>query len=315
RYPHFVVPAHRLSEIRNFVSAGLQDFSVSRLREKMPWGIDVPEDPSHVMYVWFDALVNYISTLGWPEDTKRFSDFWGTADEPRAVQMAGKDNLRQQSAMWQAMLLSAGLPTSRRIFIHGFITSGGAKMSKSTGNVVDPFDLVRRYGTDATRYYLLREIPAYEDGDFSEAKFRERYNADLANGLGNFTARVTTLAAGTEPLPTTLATDPSVAVKIEAVSRAIAGRLDEYRFHEALAALWELIAFGDAQVNETKPWAMSSGPAKTKVLLDLIAILEGVASLLVPFLPGASAKIAGALSRENGVLRVRKIEPLFPRLS
>ena len=167
KYPDFVVPAHRLTEIRNFVASGLQDFSVSRLKSKMPWGVPVPGDESQIMYVWFDALVNYVSTLGWPENEKNFGDFWGTKEKPNALQIAGKDNLRQQSAMWQAMLLSAGLPPSRRIIIHGFITSDGQKMSKSLGKVVNPYEIVEKYGTDALRFFLAHDISPFEDSDFS----------------------------------------------------------------------------------------------------------------------------------------------------
>jgi len=144
--PHFVVPEKRLNEVRNFVAGGLQDFSISRLKEKMPWGIPVPGDDAHVMYVWFDALVNYISTLGWPDDLTTFEQFWP------GIQIAGKDNLRQQAAMWQAMLMSAGLPTSRQILLNGFINVNGQKMSKTLGNVISPYEMVEKYGVDGTRY-------------------------------------------------------------------------------------------------------------------------------------------------------------------
>ena len=147
--PDFVVPSHRLKEIKTFVEKGLQDFSISRLKTKMPWGVPVPNDPKHVMYVWFDALVNYISTLGWPNETKKFTEFWGNKENPNGIQVAGKDNLRQQAAIWQAMLMSAGLPNSKQIFIHGFINSGGQRMSKTLGNVVDPFELVKKYDKPA----------------------------------------------------------------------------------------------------------------------------------------------------------------------
>ncbi|MBI1866156.1 MAG: methionine--tRNA ligase, partial [Candidatus Staskawiczbacteria bacterium] len=159
------------------------------LKEKMPWGVPVPNDNKHIMYVWFDALTNYISALGWPENKEKFRDFWGTTEKPNAIQVAGKDNLRQQSAMWQAMLMAADLPPTRQIFIHVFITSGGQKMSKSLGNVIDPFDYVENYGTDALRYYLLAKISPTEDSDFTKEKFEETYNADLANGLGNLVSR------------------------------------------------------------------------------------------------------------------------------
>ncbi len=312
KYPDFVLPAHRLTEIRNFVAKGLSDFSISRLKEKMSWGIPVPGDEDHVMYVWFDALVNYVSTLGWPEDAKQFEEFWGTVEAPQAVQVAGKDNLRQQSAMWQAMLLSAGLPTSRQIFIHGFVTSGGQKMSKSLGNVADPFALVEKYGADAVRYYLLRGIPAAEDGDFSEAKFRELYNGDLANGIGNFTARVTTLAAAAGPFPKDLAPDPALLAKIGHAKAEVARYLGEWKFHEALAALAALVSVGDVYVNEKKPWELK-GEEKTAVLFSLVTLLDNAAALLAPFLPDTAARITDCI-RWDGTLAVSKAPILFPRL-
>src|SRR4030042_2405574 len=194
KHPNFVRPNFRFKEIKKFVEAGLRDFSISRIKVKMPWGVDVPDDPDQVMYVWFDALVNYISALGWPNDQEKFQKLWGTRENPKAIQAAGKDNLRQQTAIWQAMLLSAGLPQTKQIFIHGFIISGGQKMSKSLGNVIDPFEVVKKYGTDATRYYLLKEIHPFKDGDFSYQRFEEIYNSDLANGIGNLVQRVAKLA-------------------------------------------------------------------------------------------------------------------------
>ncbi|KKT75695.1 MAG: Methionine-tRNA ligase [Candidatus Peregrinibacteria bacterium GW2011_GWA2_44_7] len=184
--PDFVLPSHRLTEVKRFTEGGLEDFSISRLKSKMPWGVPVPDDEAHVMYVWFDALVNYISTLGWPEGGD-FEMYWP------GVQIAGKDNLRQQSNMWQGMLMSAGLPPSKQILIHGFITSEGQKMSKSVGNVVDPFEVAREYGVDPLRFYLLREIPTTEDGDFNRERFRIVYDSDLANNLGNLVSRVLTM--------------------------------------------------------------------------------------------------------------------------
>ena len=210
KYPDFVIPASRLKEIRTFVEGGLQDFSISRLKEKMPWGVPVPNDDKQVMYVWFDALVNYISTLGWPNDTKKFEEFWGTKEEPRAVQIAGKDNLRQQSAIWQAMLMAADLPASRHIWIHGFITSNGQKMSKSLGNVIDPAELIEKLkglglsadaAIDAFRYWLAREANTFEDSDYTWEKFVESYNANLANGLGNYVSRLVGLVVSDDVWP------------------------------------------------------------------------------------------------------------------
>jgi methionyl-tRNA synthetase len=191
--PNLVIPDFRYNEIKAFVERGLQDFSISRLKSKMPWGIDVPGDDTQVMYVWFDALVSYISTLGWPENKENFNKFWIIADS--VVQYCGKDNLRQQSAMWQAMLIAAGLPNSHQIVIDGFVTGdGGMKMSKSLGNVVNPLDIIKEYCADALRFFLLRELSSFEDSPFTMERFKESYNAHLANGLGNLVSRVMKMA-------------------------------------------------------------------------------------------------------------------------
>ncbi len=292
--PTFVQPSFRLQEIRNFVSNGLEDFSISRLKKKMPWGIPVPGDEDHVMYVWFDALINYISTLGWPHDTETFSRYWP------GVQIAGKDNLRQQSAMWQAMLMAAGLPASKEIIIHGFITSEGQKMSKSLGNVVNPYDLVREFGTDAVRYYLLREIPTFNDGDFSTSRFHELYNADLANGLGNLVARVARLAENTQfetEQPTALSTEVATAV-------------ERYQFSHALAAIWDRINACDVEINRVEPWKLPEGDEKRAFLTKQINAILQIAFDLRPFLPKTADTVEKAFSSS-----VTKPEALFPRLA
>jgi methionyl-tRNA synthetase len=223
----FVLPAFHYNEIIAFVEKGLEDFSISRLKKKMPWGVDVPNDSEHVMYVWFDALINYISTIGWPTDEKLFEKFWP------GTQTAGKDNLRQQSAMWQAMLMSAGLPLSKQIFIHGFITSGGQKMSKSIGNVINPFDMVSKYGTDAVRFYLLREIPSLGDGDFSESRMKELYDSELANELGNLVSRITTLAEKDE-----LKTQKSSFTFPDVFTKEMITEMKEYQFGAVMSQIW-----------------------------------------------------------------------------
>jgi len=188
-----VVPDFRFNEIKAFVERGLQDFSISRVKVKMPWGVEVPDDSTQVMYVWFDALVSYISAIGWPDDMERFEKYWIESDN--VVQYCGKDNLRQQSAMWQAMLLAAKIPNSRAIVIDGFVTGeGGIKMSKSLGNVISPLDIVKEYGTDALRFFLLKEVSPFEDSPFTIERFKESYNAHLANGLGNLVSRVMKMA-------------------------------------------------------------------------------------------------------------------------
>lgn len=298
---NFVVPESRFNEIKSFTEKGLEDFSISRLKEKMSWGVPVPGDEKHVMYVWFDALVNYISALGWPKDHKKFKDFWP------GLQVAGKDNLRQQSSMWQAMLMSAGLPNSKQIFIHGFITSGGQKMSKSLGNVVDPFLLVKKYGADAVRYYLLREIHPTEDGDFTIEKFEQRYNSDLAGGIGNLVARVLGIAAGKKlKAKATRQTKQ----KIDLIKKNYILALESFKFNEALASVWELISYCDKYINEEKLWETqpAGGQAKKQeVLEDLFFAINEISGLLEPFLPETSEKI------KNSLLSGKK-DNLFPRI-
>jgi len=313
KYPDFVMPPHRLTEIRNFVAAGLQDFSISRLTSKMPWGVPVPGDDAQVMYVWFDALVNYVSTLGWPENNENFEDFWGTRESPGALQIAGKDNLRQQSAMWQAMLLSAGLPTSRQIIIHGFITSGGEKMSKSLGNVVNPFEIVEKYGTDALRFWLAHDVSPFEDGDFTWDKFKESYNANLANGIGNFAARILTLGESLGDFGA-VQIDKEIDRDIKMAREAIGNKMKEFKFNEAMNVLWTLIGYGDIRVNLDKPWAMKDKDKKKESIFNLIVILDNVAAMLRPFLPETAEKITECI-HWDGTLKVKRGPVLFPRIS
>lgn len=303
--PTFVVPDSKFNEIKSFVKTGLQDFSISRLKSKMPWGVDVPNDPEHVMYVWFDALVSYISTLGWPTDTKNFSTWWPV------VQLAGKDNLRQQSATWQAMLMSAGLPNSKQIFIHGFISSEGQRMSKSLGNVVSPEEIVKKYGIDPVRYYLLREIPPYDDGDWSERRFKELYNSDLANGLGNLAARVAKLAQTNE-----LVLPSKAANKTNTLIDSIVPLLNDYKFNEALAVIFGAIRKLDLYIEKQQPWHQEKDQANktiSNVILgtEAFSSLVEIAQALSPFLPETSEKIIKHFSSE----KITALPPLFPRIA
>jgi len=302
--PQFVMPAFRQKEITEFVERGLQDFSISRLKSKMPWGIEVPDDPDHVMYVWFDALVNYVSAIGWPEDTKKFNSWWPV------IQIAGKDNLRQQTAIWQAMLHSAGLPPSKQIFIHGFISVDGQKISKSLGNTIDPYELINKYGTDALRYYLLREIPAYGDGDFSERRFKEVYNSDLANGLGNLVSRVAKLC---ETFKITI--NKIGDSRKNQLLNDIQPILSSYRFNDALSLIWGSITALDRYVNAERPWQQTLSDANktlSNIVIgseSLISILE-IAEALQPFLPETARKI---LEQFKGPT-IQSQSPLFPRI-
>ena len=293
--PDFVIPKNRLLEIRTFVEKGLSDFSVSRLKEKMPWGVPVPGDPDHVMYVWFDALVFYISTLGWPGAEKEFSQFWP------GVQVAGKDNLRQQTAIWQAMLMSAELPNSRQVFIHGFIIAEGKKMSKSLGNVVNPFDLVKKYGTDAVRYYLLKEIPPADDGDFSYRRMEELYNADLANELGNLVSRLTNLGELDE-----LVINNKTIGKWSNESVEL---FKNYQFSQILESIWSEIKKLNKTVDDFAPWKKPKSERK-EFLIKCFQTLKSIAWQLQPFLPETAYKII-----ESTTGKIKKTDPLFPRLT
>ena len=291
--PYFVIPEFRQNEMVQFVSGGLQDFSISRLKEKMPWGVDVPGDESQVMYVWFDALVNYISCLGWPE-SGRFEEFWP------GVQVCGKDNLRQQSAMWQAMLMSAGLITSKQILVGGFLQSGGQKMSKSLGNVIDPVEWVEKYGVDALRYFLTASVSVFEDSDVTLERFEEAYQASLANGIGNLCARVAAMAE-----------KEGLSVPEEAVemSPAVIELIEKYEFDGAMSLIWERIAESDGLINSREVWKLE-GEEKRGLLIDLVKNLRQIGANLQPFMPETAEKI---LSQFNSG-EIKRTEALFMRL-
>jgi len=293
--PQFVLPQHRLKEIKNFVQTGLQDFSISRLKSKMPWGVPVPDDNDHIMYVWFDALVSYISALGWPKNKAKFEQYWP------GIQIAGKDNLRQQSAMWQAMLISAGLPPSRQIFIHGFITAKGKKMSKSLGNVVDPFDLVEKYSTDALRHFLLAELHPYEDNDFTTQRFEISYNASLVNGLGNTARRLATMAQKS---------NQSYPVLSKPNNSFLKDDFSQFNFQGAMDSIWNLLRWINRDINNQKVWELK-GQEQQQVLAKLINHFREVIYYLQPFLP----QTAEILSKQFNQEKIKPLpQPLFPKL-
>jgi len=295
--PDFVIPNYRFNEIRTFVERGLEDFSISRLTEKMPWGVPVPDDPAHVMYVWFDALVNYISAIGWPADIESFSKWWPV------IQFAGKDQTRQQSAMWQAMLMAAGInEPSKQIVIHGFITSGGEKMSKSRGNVVSPFELVNEYGIDAVRYYLARHLHPFEDSDFTMERFKEAYNANLANGLGNLVARVMQLAE-------TYLSEPITPPPPAKFSGEYTAPIESYEFNRAVDYVWSCIQKLDERIAVEEPFKLvKTNPERGKTGIQELAIeLYQIGRLLYPFMPETAVKIKEAVKHN------KKPENLFPR--
>ena len=286
--PHFVVPDFRFNEIKKFVERGLQDFSISRLKEKMPWGIPVPNDEDHVMYVWFDALVNYISTLGWP-DGENYKNYW---EEGNPIQYCGKDNLRQQSAMWQAMLHAAGLKNSKQIIVNGFIISDGKKMSKSLGNVIDPYAIVEEYGTDALRYYLLRHVSSFEDSDMTMEKFKVAYNAHLANGLGNLIQRSMNMIQKYEVDISDISIDDYASILSFHEKH-----IEEFDFNKSMDEIWRLVGDIDAFIAKEKPFKKIK-ENREEAHRDLHYVAEEIARLslsLLPFLPETAKKIQKSL--------------------
>ena len=275
----FVIPDFRLNEIKAFIKRGLEDFSISRVASKMPWGVPVPDDPDQVMYVWFDALVNYVSTIGWPDDLKNFEKYWPV------IQFAGKDQVRQQAAIWQAMLMSAGLRPSKQIIIHGFINIDGQKMSKSIGNVVGPTELVKEYGVDSLRYYLTREVNQFEDSDFTIEKFKESYNANLANGLGNLVSRIMKMAEDNLDKPVKIADFEDMSVYFDL--------LDNYQINKAADYIWSKIGEMDKFVQENQPFKLvkTNKEAGQKMIGELVVKLYSIARMLNPFMPETSEKI------------------------
>lgn len=294
--PDFVVPETRLNEIRAFVERGLADFSISRLAKKMPWGVPVPDDPDHVMYVWFDALVNYISAIGWPDDSEKFNSWWPV------TQFAGKDNLRQQAAMWQAMLMSANLPPSKQIIIHGFIQSGGQKMSKSLGNVINPLELAEEYGTDAVRYFLARHVSTFEDSDVTPEKIKEAYNANLANGLGNLVSRVLKMSSTNLEQP--------IEIPPDTIPQEFKDLLEKFEIQKAIDLVWQKIGEADLLIQQTEPFKLikTDKEKAVKIIEDLCLRVYTIGRMLNPFMPETNVLIK-QLVKENKM----PDQPLFIR--
>jgi methionyl-tRNA synthetase len=296
--PGVIVPEWRREEAVRFVQNGLEDFSISRETARMPWGIPVPDDETQVMYVWFDALTNYISTLGWP-DGADFKTYWEGGE---VLQIAGKDQVRFQSIMWQAMLMSAGVKNTDAVIYHGFVTSGGQKMSKSLGNVISPLAIVEEYGTDALRLFLARHVHPFEDSDVTMDRFKEAYNADLANGLGNLAARIMKLAE------TNLA-EPVERPSTEPLPHEYADALNAFDFNRAAAYVWEKIGVLDKKLTDTRPFSVvKDDPEKGRLMIaDMVRELYGIARLVTPFMPQTSDALTTA------ILSNTKPPNLFPR--
>lgn len=287
----FVVPESRFNESREMVRAGLEDISVSRASEKMSWGVPVPDDDSQVMYVWFEALLNYLTAADgrWPAD----------------VIFVGKDINRFHSIIFPAVLKAAGLELPRQIAVHGFITAEGQKMSKSLGNVIDPIELTEKYGTEPVRYFLMREIPFDRDGDFSDARFREVYQSELANGIGNLLSRVTNMVE--KYFDGDLAAD-KVDVDISTYQKV----METYQFNDAVAVFSAVVSDANELIEQRKPWelAKTDEEALKVVLRSLLGYLHIAGDLLQPFMPHTAQTIVDAVTAD----KITKSKPLFPRL-
>jgi methionyl-tRNA synthetase len=294
----FIIPQSRRNEILNRLKEPLQDLSISRKNVK--WGIPLPINKDFTLFVWVDALINYLSTIDYPNN--KFKKFW-----PADVHVIGKDIIWHHTVIWGSILLSAGLELSKTIFVHGFVTANGQKISKSLGNVIDPIELVKKYGTDPVRYYLLREIPTFGDGDFSIKRFEERYNSDLANGIGNLVARVLTLATKFRAPSTKNQISNNIQIQINQTKKNYEKLMGEFKLYEALEEIWKLISFCDEYIEKEKPWGLTDKKKLEEILSNLLYCISEIADLIAPFLPETSEKI-----KEQ--IRKRKSEILFPRI-
>ena len=326
--PEFIQPKSRRNEIISFVKEGLRDLSVSRTT--FQWGIPVPGNDKHVIYVWFDALTNYITALGYPDESGNFGKFWP------GVHLIGKDILRFHAVYWPTFLMAAGLPVPSRVFAHGWWTVEGQKMSKSLQNVVEPNMLIDKYGVDAVRYFLLREVPFGLDGDFSHQALIHRINSDLANDLGNLLNRSTAMLGkyfgGVLQTPSEeTELDAAYREKTVAMIAQVDGHLEDLAFSRALQAIWEVISAGNKYIDETAPWTLAKDPAqKERLSTVMYYMLESqriVYTLLSAFMPKTSEKGLCCLGWPDAPsaddlawgklapgLAIAKAEALFPRI-
>jgi len=293
-----ILPLNRKNEIVSFYEKeGLTDVSFSR--KNVSWGIPVPWDKSHTVYVWADAFLNYLTGLGWDGTAGKAPKFW-----PASAQLMSKDILRVHATIWPAMLLSLGLPLPETIFVHGYFQIDGQKMSKSLGNVIAPADLIKKYGVDATRYLIMSATTFGHDGDIGSEKFDEKYNADLANGLGNLAARVSNLLE-TNKIELNLKAGSDKKLAEQYITQ-----MQAFKFDEALKLLWQKLRSADETLSDKKPWKMENKAAIKNILEPIAQDILNVANLLKPFMPTVSEKIIKQFSNKQ----IKKGEPLFPRI-
>lgn len=290
-HPQFVLPKTRYNETRGFLKKGLQDIPITRTL--IDWGIPVPDDPQHVLYVWFDALINYLTGIGWnqPELADRFEQFW---QQGTVIHLMAKDILSKHALLWPAMLMSAGIKLPSTCFSHGYFTKDGLKISKSIGNTIDPFDLHARFGADAFRFFFLREFSFGDDGDYSEKRFLERHNSDLANDLGNLVSRVTAMVHKYRAGSLALQPDNTFDSTLSMLWVQWKELISSFRFKECLDVIWEFITQLNVYVDAEKPWSLAKAEKNTELNLVLSNLLEGLrhTSLLIyPFMPNTAQKI------------------------
>lgn len=296
-----ILPETRKNEILSVINQGLEDISISRPKDKIDWGIAVPGDSTQVMYVWFEALMNYITVLGYPEH-EDFKNYW-----PANVQIIGKDIIRFHAAIWPAMLLSLELPLPKQLYVHGFVTANGQKMSKSLGNVIDPFQVVEDYGVDAFRYFMLRHIPSYGDGDFTWQRFHDAYNNELANELGNLVQRI--IAMSVKYLKGDVSNIPPAEHDISSYTEALAN----CRFDQAIEEAWAQVRSLNQYIDEEKPWIIAkSGDVDhiNEIMGYLLSSLNEIAELLFPFMPTSCNKIKQAINQDRIIIND---QTLFPK--
>jgi len=295
--PDFIKPVTRRNEIVQFVKSGLHDLSVSRTA--ISWGIPVPNESRHVMYVWLDALTNYISALGYPDiESEKFKDFW-----PSAVHVMGKDIIRFHAVYWPAFLMAAGVAPPKKVFAHGWWTNEGQKISKSLGNVIDPYELIADYGLDQMRYFLLREVPFGNDGDFSKDSMIRRMNSDLANGIGNLAQRTLSLIAknceGKVPAHSDFSEqDNKLLHAAYALPAMFSEHMNSFAFNKALDSIWELISAADRYIDSEAPWSLKKTDITRMqtVLFVLAEVIRIISLLLQPFMPTSADALLNQLS-------------------
>lgn len=298
--PHFIQPVSRRNEVLDYIKNHFDDISISR--QSVHWGIPLPLDPSHAIYVWFDALVNYLTGVGFGADLETFNRWW-----PADLHLVGKEIIKFHCALWPAMLMAAGLPLPKAVFAHGFFTVDGQKMSKTLGNVVDPLSVARDFGKDALRYFVLREIHFGADGDFSVRRLKQRYDSDLAKGLGNFVSRVLAMAEKIDCTKTTVSyQDGDGSNALETVQAAWHAWEESFKivdFTAALEAIWEVMSWGDWYIDMKKPWALTKQKpeAAKEVLALLLELVRQVHAMIVPFLPETAVSIAHQLGLKSDI--------------